>query len=230
MHKTVRVALIAVMVLFSLAAFSQTQITLKGSAAGTVTVTSTGTGNSVDILFTTLGGTAGNADWQYNSVVQSLGTFTITAAANPITATLNASGSWDINMNSQTLGFSFVGSDGNSLAGNIVLTTMSDGTNSAITFTGYVNITASSGSGLFTSLWPAGKQVFIDFTFANKVGGPWPSTIAGQPAGSGYTYGPGLANGGLSTGEVLPVPEPTTLALLGSGLVALGGMMRRYKK
>ncbi|HEU5450669.1 MAG TPA: PEP-CTERM sorting domain-containing protein [Terriglobales bacterium] len=241
MRKCAGLLFVAVLALCSTAAFADpTQITLFGTP-GSVSITSTGAPgqNQVAILFDSIGGVANNAVWQYNYVAQSLGTFSIAPSVIPMIATMNPSGSWDINTQGDYMPFTFTANDGNSLNSFLFLTSMTDGSSSpTFTFNGTFLINASSGSALFTSLYPAGALVHFDLTFS-RGSGPSPSDIALGAAGTGYTFGnPEQQNSGaVSSGEVLtshvevqPVPEPAGLALLGCGFGCVAGLLRRRKK
>jgi hypothetical protein len=47
--------------------------------------------------------------------------------------------------------------------------------------------------------------------------------------GGAYPIDLTISNGQVSSGEVPPVPEPGTLTLLGTGLIAAVGFLRRKK-
>ena len=66
-------------------------------------------------------------------------------------------------------------------------------------FVGYFTVTSAT-SGFAGTGFPAGSTSLADFVTVNGV---------------------------LSSGELLPTPEPATFALVGSGLLAVAGMLRR---
>jgi PEP-CTERM motif len=59
--------------------------------------------------------------------------------------------------------------------------------------------------------------------------------ISATPGFQSTGFGPGsvgdadfaVLNGNLSSGEIVPIPEPGTIALMGSGLIAVAGLLRR---
>jgi hypothetical protein len=69
------------------------------------------------------------------------------------------------------------------------------------TFVGYFTVTSST-SGFASTGFPVGSTSLADFITVNGV---------------------------LSSGELLPTPEPATFALVGSGLLAAAGLLRRKK-
>jgi hypothetical protein len=74
-------------------------------------------------------------------------------------------------------------------------------------------VTRSNG-GTFTSV-------------SELVSGTYPFALhLASTASGGVT---GFAGGGMQTAVVAPVPEPASLAMLGSGLLALGGYMRKRR-
>ena len=199
---------------FGASAAAQTQITI-GASAGTASFTESGC-PSASCLTVNIGTLTGNAFFELGGVPQANGTFTfnissftVTSANNGVTFTPTSSPA--------TSTFSFTnGTD--SFSGTIHLTLISDGTESP-RFVGTLTIAASSGPHAPT-LWPVGSTVHTDFTISlgmNPVlGDLWSGTSTST-------------SGSLSSGQVLPSPEPTSMLLFGSGLLALGAALRRRK-
>lgn len=99
--------------------------------------------------------------------------------------------------NSQTVTVS-IGSD--TLVGDFSLTSFTQATPNIALFVGTYRVTSASAGFMGTGFWP-GASAEADFV----------------------TY-----KNGISSGELIPsVPEPGTIALVGSGLLAAAGMLRR---
>jgi hypothetical protein len=111
------------------------------------------------------------------------------------------------------LNFSLNGGLG-SVKGTVVLTDLTGGATSTPKFDGMFTI--SSSSGMLSMLYPVGTTAPLDFTvnlspattFAPRHNGP---TIFGY----------------VSSGEIPAVPEPGTLALMGTGVLGLASVIRR---
>jgi len=149
----------------------------------------------------------------------SAGTYSmwITGSNPTLTATSNPS-LFAVNMNGGTLNFSFsLGSS--SLTGTIVLTTLKDGT-LAPQFLGSLRVTGSTG--VFASLWTVASIVPFDLTLSIPSG----SALVDQVV-SGTAASTSATN---SSGEILPVPEPSSIALIGGGLLVAGSLLKRVRR
>jgi hypothetical protein len=120
-----------------------------------------------------------------------------------------------VNMKGGTLDFSFAtGSD--PMQGTTQLTVLRDGMN-APQFLGPLQV--SRASGVFASLWKASSIVPLNSTLPSPRGGALVQQVISGLAGSTSVA---IAGGGFQT-----APEPASIALIGSGLLALGGMLKR---
>lgn len=158
-------------------------------------------------------------------------TFTTDTTGGQVTANYPENGSvYGASMNGATTTFQYTNNNGggtpDSLTGTVVWTAINDGSPNP-TLKGVLTITNVSGPSAFTSLFAGITTVQIDFT------------LSSMPCGSGdtsnctltemFTTGNGATNGEtISAGQIV-TPEPGTLALFGSGLLTLGGFLRRRK-
>lgn len=130
------------------------------------------------------------------------GTFSLTGGSG----TGSVFGGSNYALSGVTSTFTFTSSSG-TLSGTVTWSVVQDPTNTEtlIGTLSNVNCTSCTGS-LNTDSWDGAQ---IDFTMTqNGPEGTW----------------------NISSGEVLPTPEPATLTLLGTGLLGLGGWFRRRKK
>lgn len=205
---------ILVLVSLSLTALglAQTQITIGNSTSGTVTFA--GQGTTTVSFVGSCASSSRNCVSGYAYLGSNAGTYNMwITGSNP---TLSATGSPDVfavNMNGGTLHFSFsLGSS--TFAGTITLTTLKDGT-LAPQFLGSLSVT--SATGLFAGIYAPGQTIPFDMTISLPKG-----PTVGQVNAAG-----GSTSGSVSSGEIIPAPEPGTIALLGSGLLAVGGFLKR---
>lgn len=227
--KKVILGLALLLLVGTMGAFASTnQITLGGAADGQpVVFTGTG-GSTVDLQLgacsggvCTMSGTAfgqgslasGPADWSFTSVDGSL-SLTETATT----------GVYDVSdSNPSGIGFCYGGSgpvcDGSLLTGNLDLLTVQQTPNTNTgTFNTFsvANLTNIGGS-LASALGSQGI-VTVKINFANNTD---LSLLFGNT---------GSVSATMNDGSITPTPEPSSMLLMGSGLVAFGGMLRRKIK
>ena len=197
--------LVAVLLMAGAANATITQLTL-GSTAGDITFTHIGPPGA----YLSFGTLTGNG---YVEPAGSVGTFTMVLSGTPILIS-QGGGTYGFNMNGGSIAFSFVLDAADQLAGNMSLTLLRDSTS-----TPAVNavLTVTSSSGMFATGWPAGRSANMDFTI-NLGSNPGVDAVYN---GTSFTTA-----GSISAGEVMPVPEPTCLALLGSALLLVGSRAR----
>lgn len=196
-------------------AFAQTQITLGGSTQN-ATFVSNGSGSVSVTLGSCSGGTCTLSGQAFGTGALSSGpaAYSITTAeTNTIGMTWNGS-QWLVSQ-SAPINFCYGGSgscNGSLLTGTITLNDFAQGVSSGefnSALDANLAITGGSLAPVFTS---AGGV--LSFTIKLK-GVPDLSTNQGSFSGR------------ILSGNITPTPEPTTLGLLGTGLMVLGGAIRR---
>jgi hypothetical protein len=199
---------------------AQTQISL-GASNQVVTFTSSGgPGSAINAVFSPCGSPPCGAGNFQQGVVQTSGNYTFTESGGTITMTsINGGATFDVQMNGATLAFSWT-SGSNFLTGNLTLTSASDNTPSP-RFVGTLLVTGVS-AGLYSTFWPAGDTVNMDFTLTLGSNPTLENVFNHTTATS--------TSGSYSSGQVLPAPEPISVALFGSGLIMVGGILRRRSR
>jgi len=189
--------------------FAQTQITL-GPSSGNITFTSNGSG-SATVSLGTLTGTA----FGTGAAASGPAAYSLTQSGN-INMTYNGT-FWDITQDNP-ISFCYGGSgscDGSLLTGDLQLVSFFQ-TGKSGTFNGNLeaNLTITGGSlaGVFGGI---GHAAMLSFTV----------DLASLNGDLSTTEG--SFSGPISAGELKPVPEPATLGMLGTGLMLLGGAIRR---
>ncbi|MGH9665218.1 MAG: PEP-CTERM sorting domain-containing protein [Bryobacteraceae bacterium] len=146
------------------------------------------------------------------------GPWSITSQENTISVTPDGTGLWLLN-SPDIVTFSF-GNGGALLTGNLNLQTVVQVPNTlTAVFDHNSNTLTNLGGSLAPLFGPAGG--IIDWTVAFN-GGTDLSTLLSQTQG-----GARQISGVMSSGEIVPTPEPGSLVLIGSGLVLAGGLLRK---
>ena len=137
------------------------------------------------------------------------------------TASWAGGGSW--NISGSALGFSICptksgcGAATALLTGNLQLVSLQqDGKSGTFNYNATADLTITGGK--YASLITNGEaivQISIDL----------PSGVSLASLKSGQTE-----NGRISSGEINPTPEPASMVLVGSGLILLGGLLRRARR
>ncbi len=209
------VALLALITVTATGAWANAvQITLSSSSPGSVVFTGTGSSPQVIFAFTGTCGTHSNCISGHALLDPAgiVGTYQLWMAGSPQTLTGGPS-DYAVGMSfPMWLYADFSGAGYGTLLTQVDLTNAFGGTSGAPSFEGTF--------GNSTSTIPAfGLSGTIDFTVKLQ-GSPSISTL-----GSGTTV-----KGFLSSGELVPTPEPASLALLGTGVLGLAGLIRRKMK
>jgi hypothetical protein len=146
------------------------------------------------------------------------GPWSMTSQENSISLTQDGPGLWLMN-SADIVTFSF-GTAGALLTGNLNLQTVVQVPNTlTAVFDHNSNTLTNLGGSLAPLFGPAGG--IVDWTVAFD--GPTDLTTLLTRGGQVQT------SGFMSSGEIVPTPEPGSMLLIGSGLVLAGGLLRRRK-
>ena len=200
-----------VLLLAAVPASAQTQITL-GVSGSCMTFTGTGGANVTLAVVNCSGIAIGEGALSAFS-----GTYLMNGSGN-ITLSPDGFGNWDV---TQANPINFTWENGGTLlTGDLELvhfTQVGEG-GGAFNLVFAVNLTVTGGS-LDGNEWDTCCGTLVMLVDFDDGGG-----LIGELGYNEYL------TASISAGEVVPTPEPGTMALLGTGLIGLGGWLRRRKK
>jgi hypothetical protein len=199
----------SLLILLACASVAQTPISIGASTGGTVEFS--GTGQTPMALI----GSCTQAICIQGNVPPGAGEYDMSTAGNNsnVSAGLNPN-IFAVNMDGNTMNFNFiVGSS--AITGTVQRSSLAN--SSALRFIGTDTVAGSSG--MFAALWRAGSTMPLDVDVSLPPGKALASPVTSSQASSTF--------GGISSAEIIAAPEPASIALIGSGLLALGGMLKR---
>jgi uncharacterized low-complexity protein len=208
----VTLAIASLAMFLPMAVAAQTQVTIGASTSGMLEFS--GTGSAAGTFIGSCG--EGNCIQGDAYLGANAGTHHMWIADNdPLISATPDPNIFAVNMKGGTLNFSFATGSG-PIQGTTQLTVLRDGTN-APQFLGPLQLSRTSG--VFASLWKAGSIVPLSATLPSPRGSALVQQVISGLAGSTSVA---IAGGGFLT-----APEPASIALIGSGLLALGGVLKR---
>ncbi len=206
---------------------AQTQITLGNSSQDVTFQATSGTDVNVAVGSCTSTTFTGTCTLSGTAFFSSVGTFTITtttSGSTPMTASFVGSGLFDVSMNGATSTFDY--HDGtNTLDGSITWTTVANGSTQPH-LNGIITGLSVSGNSAFTSTF-SGSAAFVTLITQNMS-----CTMSVSPCTLENLLLNTSAQGSALTGSsnVIPSPEPASMVLFGTGLLAIGGFVRRKRQ
>jgi hypothetical protein len=201
------VTVLVVLSIVACTASAQNTITLGGSSNS---MTFTGTGGSGWTL--SLGGVTGVA-FGSGEFSGDDGMYLFTQTGK-ITGTYEGGGLWDVSQ-----GGTLTLTIGSLLSGTLELVDLGAGVTSTPTFNNYLAANLSGLSGSLAKDFPKGAILSITIDLASS------TALTGLASGKSTTAN--ISSGELNVPAV--TPEPASMVLVGSGLLLLGGLVRRRR-
>lgn len=194
--------------------------TLSASTNGSVKFVNTN-GNTSDVTFSfTANCQQGGANCVTGSSLfgSELGTYKMWITGGSPLLTPPSSGTYGVSMNGSTLHVLMTLQDGSVLGGTVVLTDLIGGGTQGPQFQG--NFTGATVTQDFVGSYTVGATTFGDFTIN------LPKNFSVDKVFNSST--PGFTSKGpLSSGELVPVPEPSTLGMMAPALLGIAGLVRK---
>jgi len=215
MYKLAAAAFVVVLVLAS-AASAQNQITLNGTASGAIVFTGAGSGTGGSNLSMSLGSCSLGSHCITGTAtgtggLSSTGTYEL--SGGPLSLTSVSAGNWNV---SGILNFAYFNGGTNLLSGTLNLVNFTQVASLGV-FNSTLTANLTGLSGLLAS--NIGSSAVTDITIVIRNG------VNLAALGNGVN-----ASATISSGEIFPTPEPGSMVLFGSGLVAAGSLLRRRGK
>jgi len=198
-----------------------TQITLGGTAAGSVIFTGDGSGNVLIQLGSCTGGscTLSGTAFGTGALTSGLAPYEFTSTPGTISLAPTSTAGLFAVTQTASIGFSY-GTGGSLLTGTLSLLTFTQtpGGSSTGEFNTFAvaNLVITGGS--LSTLFPPGGAILT----ATMNFGPSPVDLA--------TLSGSTTSAKLASGQITPTPEPGSMLLLGSGLLAVGAFLRRRRR
>lgn len=230
MRRYMKYVFLAALVTFVIAGVASATVTPINLGASTQDVTFTAAAAPNTTLSVQLGSCVGStctlSGSAFDTSEGTVGSYTFTTDTSGgniqvLYPEITNTSAYAMSMNGATVAFNYTNGS-NVLNGTVIWTTVND-SNPNPTLNGNLTITGVSGSSAFTSLFAGLTVVPIDFTLSSMPG-PGPNTLTEL-----FAAGAGASNGNTVSAGQINTPEPGTIALFGSGLLTLGGFLRRRK-
>jgi hypothetical protein len=207
------VSLFALLMTVVTTATAQNQITLGGTAANSLTFTGEGSGNWT---LSFAGGALNGMAFGTGTLASGPDPYSISQSGVTITGTYLGSDTWNV-AQSGSLAFCYGGCGASALlTGNLQLVSLAQ-TGQTGTFNDWLTANLTGLGGSLASLLGSGGVLSITIDFST------PTDLASLTPGA--TLGARV-----SSGELFPSPEPASMVLVGSGLILLGGFVRRRRR
>jgi PEP-CTERM motif len=219
---------------------AQTQISFGNSSQNVsfqaTSATSMNIGLGTGALCASPGFVGSDCTLSGNAVFDDLGSYSFTTNTNGGTFTATNSGGTVFGINTPagaTSLFNFTGADGDNLMGSVNWVDVANGSANPH-FDGILNITFVAGDAAFHSAFATPTATF-DLILSSLTCSPAPVNGTGTVNGgcnlenlfnSNFTS---VASAPISSGQMAQTPEPASLLLFGSGLLACGAFIRRRR-
>jgi len=219
---------------------AQTQISFQNSTQSVSLQATSGTSMNIGLgtgsLCASPGFVGSNCTLSGGAVFDDLGSYSFTTNTNGGTFTATNSGGTVFGINTPagaTSLFNFTGADGDNLMGSVNWVDVANGSANPH-FDGILNITSVTGDAAFKSAFSTSTATF-DLILSSLSCSPAPLNGTGTINGGCNLENlfnnnfSSVASAQVSSGQMAQTPEPASLLLFGSGLLACGAFIRRRR-